>query len=299
MSLQTRLGALITAVGADIKLIKAITKVTDFSPDRTVEVLAKALTSSGTGWLNLTAQDARATYLKKSGLYIYRTDPLGGYQGVVTAYADEETPGVGRYERIIIDSQGYSDFAEAIPVVQVLPTTGLYHGKTVCFQNQSMMNNGIAWILRYRLYNVNGSVNTNADKWEYVGGGVFYSRDPAAIGLSPTTTFNGPEHTIPLPGWYEVSTAFNGYNSGTGAGIISCAHYNASNAVIEASGENNLQGYLVGSTSARTQPSRTALFSVALTAGQIMRLGWSSEVASGHNIRWRSLGIKPIRVSAA
>lgn len=301
MSLQSRLSALITAVGADIKLIKAITKVTDFSPERTVEVISKALTAGGTGWVDIYGQDNKPAYFKKTGISIYRTTPDGGYQGQVLAYSDQETTeGIGRHERIIIDSLGYSDFAEVIQPVSILPTTNLYHGKTVCFQNQSMMNNGVAWILRYRMYNVNGTPNTNADKWECVGGGMFIARDPAAVSLAANTlNYAGPEHSIPLPGWYEQVVGWNAYNgTGVSSGIVQSQMFNGSNVLWDASGEDVIQGFMNTTGFGRVNGSRYGLFPIRLTAGSVFRLGFNAD-HNGSVVRFRHLGIKPIRVSAA
>lgn len=200
----------------------------------------------------------------------------------------------GPNERKIAHADGTSDFSRA-PQVSALPSNPA-HGDEVWFQNQSMMNNGVGWRLRYRAYNLDGTANTNTHKWEYVGGAVFYARDAAAIGLGVANSYVGPEHSVPLAGWYEVTTAFNAYNAGTGAGIVQAGHYDASNVVLEASSENFVQGYLPGTTSGRVQIARTALFSVVLVAGSTIRLGYNSEVASGHTARFRSLGLKPVRV---
>lgn len=76
--------------------------------------------------------------------------------------------------------------------------------------------NGVVWHLRYR------SASPSPYKWEFVGGGVLYTRDTATRNTSSTTyqTTGSPTITLPRSGDYEIvfgaefmGTAVNGANS--------------------------------------------------------------------------------------
>jgi hypothetical protein len=269
--------------------------LTGIAPARDAEVKAKAQGDGGYAWLHLIAEDGQPGSGKQSGIEIYRDDPDVAAQAAVRVFADPESgTGTFRISKLLLDGLGQSDFAFRVPVVQALPGSPK-DGMELIFQNQSMMNNGVAWHLRYRAYNADGSANTNTHKWELVGGSFFHARNPAAVSLG-ALAYPGPEHTIPLSGWYEISQAWNGYTNGS-AGISQSDLYNGSNVAIDSGGENVLQGFHDTSASSRVQPARTALCPVALTAGQIVRMGFQSDAAAGqHNVRWRDLGIRPVRV---
>lgn len=336
MSLQTRLGAFITAVGADIKALKGPRVFGTDVPDPTS--IVQSATDNAVQWVR--ASDgawvakvdpymsgliqtlditSRAKTDGRSAAAVLRAEENGTYNDFLGLYFGGEASSLevfqgdssgtepkgtikarsGGIERLILASDGSSDFAQAIPVVQVLPSSPI-HGQEVVFQNQSMMNNGVAWRLRYRAYNVDGSANTNTDKWECVGGGIFDARDPAGVSLSANTlAYSGPSHTIPLPGWYEATVGWNAYNStGVNSGIIQSQMFNGSNVLWDSSGEDVIQGFMPTTGFGRVNGSRYGLFPIRLTAGSIFRLGYNADF-NGSVVRFRHLGIKPIRVSAA
>lgn len=173
--------------------------------------------------------------------------------------------------------------------VTAVPATG-YPNEEIILQNTAMANNGIAWRLRYN------ADSPNTHKWEFVGGSTFYARDPALVQTGfPTPNPAGPSHTIPATGFYEITMSLNAFPNGN-VGLVQADLYDAANAVIDATAENFIQGWVASAGPTRWQGHRTALFNVVLTAGQTIKMGYAGD-NNGIGCRFRSLGIKPVRVN--
>jgi hypothetical protein len=246
---------------------------------------------AGVGWGNIELLDAPAAMR-------VRTDGLSPADRFVAEdqYGDPDSLRVtadgsvyGPLNRKILGSDGSADLT--ITKVTALPTSP-YNGQVVAYQNTSMANNGVMWLLRYN------ASSPNTHKWECVGGSVFYTRDPSLVngGSSPTINYAGPSHTIPLAGYYETTQSFNAFPNGSN-GIIQSDLFDGSNVLIDNTGEYFVQGYVNASAPgpARFQGHRTALLNYALAAGSILKMGYSGDSAN-IGVRFRSLGIKPIRV---
>lgn len=246
-----------------------------------------SLNSGGT-WTTEPAGAANIALYSADALTLRRTLTRGNLLSVI----DDVTGTM--LARIANDGQLYGPGGRRVgttPVVTALPVSP-QDGDEVIFQNTSMANNGVGWRLRYNAF------SPNTHKWECIGGSVFYARDPAVVNTANVGSVNyaGPQHTVPLAGFYEVTQSLNAFPNPS-QGLVQSDLYDAANALLIATGEAFIQGWVTPTSPGpnRFQGHRTGLFPVALAAGSTIKMGYSGD-NNGVAVRFRSIGIKPIRV---
>lgn len=95
-----------------------------------------------------------------------------------------------------------------IPIVSALPAGT--DGDEIYLQTTAMATDGIMWHLRYRGKNPDGSPNTSAYKWEYVGGAALRADGASSSAGVPYTNLQAtgqPSIVIPFAGDYVVEFA--------------------------------------------------------------------------------------------
>lgn len=209
MSLQTRLSALITAVGTDIKELKA----------RTPTILRGS--GGGFGVFLETEEPTYAVEWRISGsggALLAKLIALNPGTSVIGNETElwakvKSRNGVNTRQRLIVDTLGNSDLAPNI--VTSLPTTdsagaALYDGQE-CYLLADATN-GVVWHLKYK---------TSTTKWHYVGGPPIFQEVATAEGPSVAGGFAnlatvGPSITVPAAGDYDLEIGFSGYAAGAG-----------------------------------------------------------------------------------
>jgi hypothetical protein len=202
MSLQTRLSALITAVGADVKALQArtptilrrVTAISDISePANAVE------------WWTTSAPSLVAKLIAmnpiESSVIVDRTELWARVKS---------RSGGSAANRLILDSDGKSDFFPS--VVTALPGTP-YDGQEIFYLVSA--TNGIVWHLKYR------AASASAYKWEYVGGQELrdFLANSESLGASNFNAYSnlatvGPQVTVPLAGEYLQTMELEMFNDG-------------------------------------------------------------------------------------
>lgn len=280
MSLQTRLAALITAIGADIKDIRATKTILD------------GLTS-----LSDTEQPNNAVEWRDGGsgeALLAKLVEINPIVASVIANRSEvwlrvkSRDGVSSQDRLLLDSDGRSGLVP--PRVTVLPTTGPSGGALVDGQECYFVANnarGIVWHLRY---------NATVGKWEFLGGGAYLveggsgaSVDYSGVAYAAATG-SQPSIAAPLPGDYTVRLGNENYHTAIGGWIYSGVSVNGSSptdgvdTVVNANpgGEANSQF----NTARTTQKTIT-------TAGHVIDMRYKASGATG-KIRRPWLEITPV-----
>jgi len=128
------------------------------------------------------------------------------------------------------------------PLVSSLPASPA-NGQEVYFQTAAMQTAGVMWHLRYRSLNVDGTANTSAYKWEYVGGAPLVGRPGAVYNTSSITYVDvGATVTVPLAGDYQARQSGRGGTQAMGQRMYT--RVAASNGAVA----NNPELVLIGST---------------------------------------------------
>lgn len=189
-SLQSRLSSLITAIGADIKALQALTPTKLTAPsslsdssEPTKTVAWYYLGTTLIGKLAIFNPTISAAIRDRTELWVRLKSRTGG----VTL------------DRVLLDSDGMSYIFA--PMVTALPTQGQSEGALMdgqeCFFDTGV--DGVVWHLKY---------STTSGKWHFIGGASLFdnintteTRTNAAYG---TLTTSGPNVNLPLAGDYHV-----------------------------------------------------------------------------------------------
>lgn len=190
MSLQTRLAALITAVGADVKALQA----------RTPTVLSRV-----TSFVD-TSQPTNAVEWWNSGALLAK---LVAMNPIISAVIVNETEvrlrvksrdGTQTAERLLLSSLGVSDYN---PTMSNLFPSPAYDGQEIAYMpdmSNAKSNGDVVWMMKYR---------ASDNKWYFTGGADLYLPCDGTSNVDITSTgyvaFTGrPTYTAPRPGTYKV-----------------------------------------------------------------------------------------------
>lgn len=286
MSLQTRLSALITAIGADVKALQARTPTIlgEVSSLSNTSQPTKAVEWWNTGDGTLIAKLAALTKVENATI-LNRTE--------LWARVRSRTNDV-TVDRMILDSNGLSMLVPQ--VVTSLPTTGpgtnsaLADGQECYFLADA--TNGVVWHLKYR------AAEAGAHKWYYVGGPPMYNEVAAADTTTSAAYVDlanaGPQLTAPLAGDYDITPGMSGQHSA--AGGFAVAQTKLGSAAQEASDVASIYSHSA-SAAEQNYASRTVRRNVA--AGALLKMQYYASPGGGANTitaKRRTLSITPVRV---
>lgn len=207
MSLQSRLATLITAIGTDVKELKA-RKPTILDHRTAISDLEES--DSAVEWRNLTSTSALLAKLVtlnpiESLIMVDRSE--------LWARVKSRTGGAVA-DRLILDSDGKSDFMP--PIRTTLPAPA-YDGQEIAYMpdpSNTQGNGSVVWLLKYR---------ASDNKWYFIGGSPLHvevaaeeSRASTSYGVLGTA---GPSITLPLAGDYMVEQGAAVYTAGTNSYI--------------------------------------------------------------------------------
>lgn len=193
MSLQTRLSALITAIGTDIKALQARTPTIlgEVSSLSNTSQPTKAVEWWNTGDGTLIAKLAALTKVENA-VILNRTE--------LWARLRSRTNDV-TIDKMILDSNGLSMLVP--PLVTALPTTGPGTNSAVADGQECVYvdaTNGVMWHLKYRAAD---------SKWYFIGGAPVSKLQAADLTTITSTTFvtdaNSPSYVLPFAGDYDVT----------------------------------------------------------------------------------------------
>jgi hypothetical protein len=284
LAAQTRLSALITAVGADVKALQArtptilrrVTAISDISePANAVE------------WWTTSAPSLVAKLIAmnpiESSVIVDRTELWARVKS---------RSGGSAANRLILDSDGKSDFFPS--VVTALPGTP-YDGQEIFYLVSA--TNGIVWHLKYR------AASASAYKWEYVGGQELrdFLANSESLGASNFNAYSnlatvGPQVTVPLAGEYLQTMELEMFNDGgVSSSNVNISFDRGATAAVDA---DSIQRALMnggsGTGSRYMVPAiRRRLFT--FTAGQLLTMKYKQ------NNPWtyfqnRAISVLPVRV---
>lgn len=289
MSLQSRLSALITAVGADIKELKA----------RTPTIL-----SAGQNSLSDTEQPTYAIEWRDDSddslqAKLAAVNPIES--SVIVDRTDlrirvKSRTGGASVDRLILDSNGLTTLTP--PFVTALPTEGpgangaLVDGQECIYlpdPSNANGNGGVAWHLKYR------AAETGAYKWYCVGGTPFITPYDAAdnadlASSSYVALISTPAFTAPRPGVYRVAFGHGSFHTVAG-GVIWMGP--SANGVAPTDGQDTVVSSYSGTTD-QYQIQRETNVTVT-TAGHVINLHGKTTTPTGR-IRYPWMAIMPVRV---
>jgi hypothetical protein len=278
MSLQSRLAALITQIGADIKALQAKTPTI---LNRTTSLSDAEQPLFATEWRD--GGSGGSLIAKLAGINPVIASVISNRSELWTRVKSRD--GTLSQDRLVLDSDGKSDFLPL--VVTALPTTSpsggaLYDGQE-CYYLADATNN-VVWHLKYK---------TSTAKWHYVGGPPLYAETTNQDSTGSTGAYialgnAGPSIPIPLAGTYMVSQGAV-HNSNTASANSYMSYDIGATGAVDADGifwQNStaLNAYTPG-----TRTRRKTLTAVTLTSKYKASAGFST-------FRDRWMSVLPVTV---
>lgn len=280
MSLQIRISSLITAVGADIKELKA----------------RKPTILEGVNAVSNTQEPGNAVEWQSLGPGGALLAKLVGINPIVASVVVNRSElwararsrdGTLTADRLILDSDGKSFLF--VPIVTALPTTGPSGGALMDGQECQYLadaTNGVVWHLKYK---------TSTTKWHFIGGGSLAAADVVTDQSTSSTGYTalgtaGPSVTLPLAGDYDISFGSNSYLTGTAGNL-----YHSFDVGGTAASDNDAVIYN-GANISVTGSKTVRKTGVAAAAAIVSKYRVANAATGGHWMnRW--LRAVPIRVS--
>jgi len=145
--------------------------------------------------------------------------------------------------------------------------------------------NGVVWHLRYR------AAAAGSYKWEFVGGGILYSRDANARTTSSATfqTTGSPSITLPLAGDYEL--VFGAKRMGTNAAVA-----NAFQLGLHVNSVNVANSEAQAATSGTSFPASYTFRHTGATAAHVANVRYRSASSQSSTFEDMFLSVRPVRV---
>lgn len=207
MSLQSRIATLITAIGTDIKALQALTPTI---LDRKTAVNDTQESIAAVEWRNLSST---SELLGK----LVTINPI--VSAVIVNRSElwtrvKSRDGTSSADRLILDSDGKSDFMPPIRTTLFAPASD---GQEITYlpdPNNTQGNGNVAWLLKYR---------ASDSKWYFIGGPPLHVEVAAEESIASTAygvlSTAGPSITIPLLGDYIVEQGAAVYTAGVNSYI--------------------------------------------------------------------------------
>lgn len=162
--------------------------------------------------------------------------------------------------------------------------------------------NGIVWTFKARKFNPDGTRNTSAFPWDYVGGPPLMTVVDASNVVGASAVYadvsGGPTLTLPLAGDWDCTIAANAFKT-SGTGYVECS-YRMSGGTTAAAQDTDSGAFVsaVSNTGSKINAGdlQRTRRKTGLAAATVLTFQGKTDDAVAANVRWRSLEARPVRV---